>query len=802
MPTTKTKAASKKVIKKSVVNPQPAAMEYTEVPFAAASPTWYHEDQEALAHVEPSRIPEDREDSRTNFDQEASVVPRARSSWRCLLTTGAIFLFPFIVLPWTTSLHEFPKQTFLALLVGVGLLITLLSLRRSDRFDLLPRHLILPIGFIALIVMILGIVRSQFPYLFFFGSGGSEGASWFTLFLLSVWILLAFHAGRESVKLPYLALLWSGSMLSLITLLSLSGVNLYGLLVATPGFNPASTTTIASLLAAGALILGMGFFAQAPHKSMARWYGLLLCIPPAVLLLGVGFRVAWIVAAVGLGTLTLLRVKAKRVVSPVILVTLAVALILAVKPFISFLKTPIEVGPSYGETMSIAKAALADHALLGTGAASFSHEYLRFRSLPILQTPFWNLAFDWGYSGVLTFLVHHGLFGLGLLLIAVVSVLLTGFRRALQAKEEAGHLPALTATGLALFVGAFLAPTTLALSFFLATLLGLILGSTVMSWQRMSRSVQSVCRAGMIILACGVLLIQGARAASEAVVSTGVRAAASDLTRGEQRILLGSRIDQLNDGTLRALSEVRRLRLRALLSQPAPQEDQQAALQRLRDLADSMLSAARRAANLSPGAAVNWATLGNAYLDIASFTQGAAGAATEAFEKASALSPSDPSLLVNLGVARALAAQAVEGEEGTRLNGSAEEALREASKLRPGFPFAHLELARFYGQKKEIDKALAAYRNVEVLLPKDPALRYEVGLFLFGNDKQDEAARELEAAIELASNFSNARWYLAQIYEEQDQLEKAVEQIKKVIELNPQNEQAKTRLEELNKKAK
>jgi len=781
MPSTKKKLIPKKVNKLTEASPMPEMA----VP-------WHYENA-----VEPTPLA----DAVDNPPATRDLLPNtsSRYSWRCYLTAAVIFLFPFIVFPWSASLHEFSKQTFLALLVGAGLLLVLWHMRRQGSFDLLPRHLVLPLGFLALIVTLVGIGRSQFPYLYFFGSGGSEGASWFTLFLLASWLLLTFHAGRETSRLPYLALLWSGSILSLITLISLWGFNVYGAWAA-PGFNPASTTTIVSLLAVATLILGLGRFLEA-SASRTRWFLLLLGLPPAVLLLGTGFRVAWIVTAVGLGVLALLRVKSKKAISPVILVAFLIALILAVKPFISFLRTPIEVGPSYGETVSILKAALAEHKLLGTGAASFGLEYLRFRSLPILQTPFWNLAFDWGYSGVLTLLVHHGLVGSALLLIVVVSVLCMAFWKACKTREAQSYLPALTATGVALFVGAFLAPTTLSFSFFFVTILGLILASTTRPWSApftgASRLGPSLGITLLIIVACGVLIIQGMRGISEAVIAQGVRIAAADLARGEQRIVLGTRLDPLQDGALRTLSEVRRLRLRELLNQPAPQEDQQAALQRLRDLADGTLNAARRATALAPGVAANWAIFGNAYLDIASFTQGASSAAVEAFEKALALSPSDPMLLVNLGVSRALAAQGIDGEEGTRLNSSAQEALEQAAKLRPALPLAHLELARFYGQKKQIEEALTAYRNAEVILPQDPALRYEVGLLLFGNDRKEEAARELEAAVKLAPNFSNARWYLAQIYEEAGNTTGAIEQIQKVIELNPENQQAKDRLSAL-----
>jgi len=256
-----------------------------------------------------------------------------------------------------------------------------------------------------------------------------------------------------------------------------------------------------------------------------------------------------------------------------------------------------------------------------------------------------------------------------------------------------------------------------------------------------------------------------------------------------------------SDMYLRVLTEAQRLVVQKIITSPSA-KDQQAQLNDLRNAADSALAFAKEAVRLAPGIATNWSTLGNVYLDIAPITSGAAKSAEDAFGRAQALSPSDPSLLLSLGMAKSIEAQAAQGDDAKTLQEQSRELLLRATTLRPSYGSAHLELARLYGRLGNTDEALMEYRKAEVILPQDPALRYEVGLFLFGNDKKEEAVRELESAIQLAPNFSNARWYLAQIFEEQKEYAKALEQIQKVVESNPENQQAKDRLEELQKKVK
>ena len=64
-------------------------------------------------------------------------------------------------------------------------------------------------------------------------------------------------------------------------------------------------------------------------------------------------------------------------------------------------------------------------------------------------------------------------------------------------------------------------------------------------------------------------------------------------------------------------------------------------------------------------------------------------------------------------------------------------------------------------------------------------------------EKYDLAQTELERIIKIAPTYSNARWFLASVYEIDGNLKSALEQVQKVAELNPDNILVKARVEKL-----
>lgn len=794
MATAKTKHPPlKKSVKPAPRRISPLSSSFVRTSTPPAPSSWYYE--ETLAKSSNTEM--------VNPASMASPEPPPLgeshcSPWTARLMSLLVFLFPFITFPWTFSAHEFPKQLFLTLGVVLGLFLIFFRWRQNAA---LPRHLILPLGLSVFIVALVSALRSGMIDQSLFGGSGAESLSVLGMLLLGLWIIITYNL-RAHTRLLIHALIASGSLLALITLLSLVGLPLYRFFLV-QGLNPAGTTTVAGVISAVTLILIAG---QLLKRSVIREKILLALtlLPPLILLFGTGLRVPFIVAATGLAILTLSVFRQgyswRAPQTLLIFSGTLLALIFAIYPFAHFLATPLEVSPAHKETWSIVRQVLQESPALGSGPASFASDYLRFRSLPILQTPFWNVAFDWGSSALLTRLATLGIVGTTLLILAALSIIVP-LAYKLFKKAALQEQYTLLASGLALLVAAGLAPTPLALRFFLDTLLGLILGAYATPLLLNKHGLLKIPRAVLaIIFALTLVAAQTLRASAEIIAARAVTSPQADPAVVAQRLNRATRLNPVSDTYRRLLSGAYRAQLQKTLTDPKIMKAPAGGLQTLRENVEHTLKQARRAIELAPNNVDNWVILGNLALDIAPFTSNAPTTAMEAFSRAQTLSPADPTILVNLGIAKTLAARA-DAENTATLIFSAEELLRKATQIRPNFPFAHLELARFYAQNNKPDEALAAYRSVKQLVQNNPALHYEIGLLLIQVKQNEEAKAELAKAVSLNPDFSDARWFLAQAYEETGEVAKAIEQIKKVVELNPYNEQAKTRLEALQKKA-
>ncbi|MBI4135550.1 tetratricopeptide repeat protein [Candidatus Uhrbacteria bacterium] len=718
----------------------------------------------------------------------------------------AIFLFPFVVWPWKGNTQEFSKQLYLTLLVACGLSVSLFYAFKEKAALPIPRHPFVILGSLTLAVATISALTSGLLPFSLFGYGGVETLSLFSLLLLGLWILYTYKAGKNYSALILNTLIASGSLLSLIILLSLFGLNLYSFALAS-GFNPSGTTTLAAIIASVTIILGSGELIASSGR--ARLLYSVAILPPLILILGVALRPVFITAAAGFGLLLALTMLRKNATGNFIKISLGIALILSVLlalfPLPNFLDMPAEISPTRRETWTIARQTLQENPLLGVGPAAFGTAYLRFRSLPILQTPFWNVTFDWGSSSALTMLTNLGWLGGGLLFITILSIFLSGLIAYLK-KPEARLLTAL-AGGLALFVSFFLTPLSFTGHFFFSTLLGLLLALTATAWQRNSTSEKpfplvKILQGALFLVALLALLItQVQRTHAQVLLERVLNTENLDRVQAENLLIKAADLDPYFDAAPRLLAQLRRAKLQELISTLNQENGQlETQLLQIREQAEKALSAAQEAVRRAPKNTANLITLGSAYLDLSPVAAGASTAATEAFERAKELSPNDPAILVNLALARAAVATRAEETAKPTLLQDAQELLKTATEIRPNFPFAHLELARLLAQQGATDEAKQVYAQVRTLVQGDPSLNYEVGLFLLQSGHADEAQTTLEEALRLAPKFSNARWFLAQIYEQKNDLSQAVEQLEHILGLNPENEAAKTRLEELKQK--
>jgi tetratricopeptide (TPR) repeat protein len=180
----------------------------------------------------------------------------------------------------------------------------------------------------------------------------------------------------------------------------------------------------------------------------------------------------------------------------------------------------------------------------------------------------------------------------------------------------------------------------------------------------------------------------------------------------------------------------------------------------------------RHSVAIAPKFAKPWSDLGHLLVDAHRAEE-----AVEVLESAVRLDPKDDNAWFNLGKARAMAGR---GRE-------ADQAFEKSFELNPRRKA--LALAAEHQQAGRWAEAEKLYREVLRGNPNDVnALRLLAGCALYAG-RSHEAERLLTRAVTQAPDYVDARLDLGRVFKDQHQLEKAIAQFEKVIELEPDNYQ-------------
>lgn len=116
----------------------------------------------------------------------------------------------------------------------------------------------------------------------------------------------------------------------------------------------------------------------------------------------------------------------------------------------------------------------------------------------------------------------------------------------------------------------------------------------------------------------------------------------------------------------------------------------------------------------------------------------------------------------------------------------------------------YLEAAAFFQQQNEIPQMKAAVDALAQAHPDDPRLTFYRGVYeVVANGNLDNAEQELKSYLASTPERSNwpshssARDWLGRLYEQQGKRAQAAEQYRAALQLDPENHDAKTRLQQL-----
>ena len=751
------------------------------------------------------------------------------------LAYDLILLIPLVAIPSAPEPLEIHKQTVLVVLT-LGAFLAWASSMVAKRSFSIRTGWIHAAPLLVLGATIASAAASPAPYLSWIGGSSQEYMSALTIFALTVlyYVVVNVLASEREHRVVHALLLSSAAIAGAVGLWSAFHGN---------AFNTVGTFNALGIYLVAMTTFGCGLTVanRADHAVLhggivgrfERALIVLVSIETAAFLVIVNYRALWILLIAGMSALlaaAFFRAKEivdqRRLVLPMLL--LVVSGIMAVGlPFSFPLRAPIEVTPSFASGISIASSVLGGpSALLGSGPGTYAFDYALLHDAAVNATPMWAKRFDRAASFELTVATSLGIAGLCAWGLFLVAICLRSGARVVAAKSYKGWATVLVdfSAWLVFAVAAFLYPGNVTLVFFLFVLAALMTSQAEKPAKEIpfakSPRAGTILTVSIAIASIGVLAIAFVtvvRYVSESALAKAVDISANSGDTKEIVAALDRAVasNRFNDVAERDLAQALVMRVEAEIDgiadvstvSPSKKEYVQA-------LAAAAVDASIRATELSPREALNWLSQAVVYRALIPLIPDAGDFAVAAGRRAIALEPTNPSDQIELGktflalgesVREATvstdpaAASAAKAKLASFLS-SAETSFAAAIALRPADSSAHYQLSLTYDRQGRLSDAITKMESVRKYNPTDVGVAFQLGMLYLRRDAKDDLASaqtEFERAVELAPSYSNARWFLATIYEKQGNVEGAIEQVEKVLEYNPGNEIVSQRLERL-----
>jgi len=241
---------------------------------------------------------------------------------------------------------------------------------------------------------------------------------------------------------------------------------------------------------------------------------------------------------------------------------------------------------------------------------------------------------------------------------------------------------------------------------------------------------------------------------------------------------------------------------------------------KVQQLLAGAINQSKIAVDLKPNSVNMWENRGVIFESVTPFTQSARVHAVQSFKKACDLEPTNPVLYYRLGENQRLLSREREGEKevegilsSLELQEQAIKNLEKAVKLRPSYLAAHISLARIYESKEDLAGAVSQLKQALSFAANQnqAGAFYDLSRLMYNkilkdqedlsSDKAIETLREilvyLDRAIELSPNFSNALYTRSLIQKQLGNLDQALEDMEQVVKLNPDSQEAQSRLNQI-----
>lgn len=480
---------------------------------------------------------------------------------------------------------------------------------------------------------------------------------------------------------------------------------------------------------------------------------------------------------------------------------------------------PIEVAPSFTLSKDIAVSVLKENLIFGYGLENFSTAFDKYGAGRLANTTLTDARFFDATSEVFTLITQGGLvMAIGLLsMFFSIGFMFWRFSKyAAESQDQTGLKEdiGVLASFSAVLVAMFLYPFNLTAMFLLYLFMGLsvlvIYGGNKKEFNVEEKTSLSLGSSlgfigGLILVLVGVYF-------GVTIYISDVKYAQA-LRESNDNASAGILVEAINwnnkdDRYYRSASQkALELLVNELNQKASPERDS-----RIQNYVTTSISLARRATEISPREALNWANLGFVYQNLLTIVEGVDKLSEDAYMKAAELRPGDPTFTYRIGMlylakfdrynqlvaARRVNPSAIAQDAQASLE-KAEENLKRATELSSNFGLAIYNLGVVYERQGELAEAIQQLERIAPANSNQPGLAFELGLLYYRAGRKDDAFNALQRAVVLAPDYSNARWYLALILEERKDLDGAIEQLERIltVEANQNNPIVLEKLKEL-----
>jgi len=739
------------------------------------------------------------------------------SKWSIYLL---IFLLPIFFLPWNAnfldSILDFNKQALLLVLVLVSLVSWLLKSLSEGKIRLNLSILNVPV-LLYVLVMAISTGFSSWQYGSFWGWPLNIASSFLTLLGFAIFYFLITNIFSPASKAEENKLeekksgLFTALFLSVFLTIVLAGLQFFGQFFLPFAFaKSVSFNTIGAPSALAifmAILLPLVLIFSFICGKILKWLFLLLAFAVLFLLLIINSWLAWLTLLIGISVILIFGITRREIFKTNWTVLALFFMIFAL--FFVFSKTTIpslptfgyEVYPTQGATLVIAWESLKESIqtiILGTGPATFSYNYSQYGN--------GMLNFLSGSSSVLEKIGNGGILGLLSFLLLLLSFVWFSFKKLITGKEivkpeqwifNLGIASSLTALVFSLFI--YSANVSILFLFWFLSALSVAFSSSLekeTGWFKIKKMKEIEIVPGslsavfasfafvfLLVAGLGLLFASSQRYLAEINYSQGLVAyQTGDLDKAIVKVSNAVKFtSQKQDNYLRDLSQLYLYKINEEV-QAGDIAGNEQKKQEINNLTAVAVNAAKLATETAPKNAENFIVRGFVYRSLIGLVGGADEWAIENYEDALKLEPNNPFTLTELGKVYLVSEKTEEAK--TNFN--------KAIALRGDYAPAHFQLALVSVKEGKIKEAIDKMVQIQAVAPDDIGLAFQLGVLYYNDEQFAKAQANFEKAIALNNNYSNARYFLGLTFDKQGKKSLALEQFNKIAELNPDNQELKT----------